>query len=149
TIPSGRREGHSQLPLSFAQQRLWLLDQLEPGSPFYNLPHPVRLSGTLNVTALETAVNHVVERHEVLRTTFHEENGRPIQRSAEKQDLKIVVIDLSPCPEAEKNERARRLASEEARAPFDLRRGPLLRVGLLRLGQEDHLLLLTMHHIIS
>src|SRR5437764_220224 len=149
TITSDRRKDYSQLPLSFAQQRLWILDQLEPGSPFYNLPHPVRLSGRLDVAVLEASLNQVAQRHESLRTTFHEENGRPVQRIAERLDLKITITDLSYWPESEQEERGQELASEEARRPFDLQRGPLLRVCLLRLNGEDHLLLLTMHHIVS
>ena len=148
-ITPGRRKKISALPLSFAQQRLWLLDQLEPGSPFYNLPHPVRLSGKLDGAALEASLNRVAERHESLRTTFHEENGKAVQRISETAELKIVVTDLSHWPELKKKEEAQRLASEEARTPFDLQRGPLLRARLLRLGGEEHLLLLTMHHIVS
>jgi amino acid adenylation domain-containing protein len=148
-ITSGQRKNYSELPLSFAQQRLWFLSQLEPESPFYNLPHPVQLSGKLDVAALEGGLNQVAQRHESLRTTFHEENGRPVQRIAERLDLRIAVTDLSNWPGAEQKEEAQRLASEEARQPFDLRHGPLLRVRLIRLGMEDHMLLLTMHHIIS
>jgi amino acid adenylation domain-containing protein len=148
-ITSGRRQYYPQLPLSFAQQRLWLLDQLEPGSPFYNLPHPVRLSGPLDKAALEASLNQVAQRHESLRTTFHDENGEPGQRISQRLDLKISETDLSHWPEAKRNEEARQLVSKEARAPFDLQRGPLLRVHLLRMSAEDHLLLLTMHHIIS
>jgi amino acid adenylation domain-containing protein len=148
-ITPKKRENYSQLPLSFAQQRLWFLDQLEPGSPFYNLPHPVRLKGKLDAAALEASLNHVARRHEALRTTFHEENGKPVQRIAGNSGLKITVTDLTHLPELEQKDQAHKLASEEARRPFDLQRGPLLRVHLLRLGQEDHLLLLTMHHIVS
>jgi amino acid adenylation domain-containing protein len=149
TITIDRRKGRSQLPLSFAQQRLWLLDQMEPGSAFYNLPHPVRLTGQLNLAALEASVNHVVHRHEVLRTTFPEENGKPVQRIAERQVLHISLTDLGHWAGPAQKEQAQKLTSEEARAPFDLQRGPLLRVRLLRLREEDHLLLLTMHHVVS
>ena len=148
-ITSVRRMSDSQFPLSFEQQRLWLLDQLEPGSPFYNLPHPVRISGKLDVAALEASLNRVAERHESLRTTFHEENGKPVQRIDQKPDLKIAVTDLMHWPKAKQNDEAQRVTSEEARAPFDLQRGPLLRARLLRLEDEDHRLLLTMHHIVS
>lgn len=149
TLLSDRRKDYSELPLSFAQRRLWFLDQLEPGSPFYNLPHPVRLSGKLDINVLEASLNHVIQRHEPLRTTFHEENGRPFQRIAERLELKVSITDLSHWPESKRTEETERLAVEEARAPFDLRHGPVLRARLLRLGAEDHLLLLTMHHIIS
>jgi amino acid adenylation domain-containing protein len=149
TITPEKRESYSQLPLSFAQQRLWFLDQLEPGSPFYNLPYQVRLKGKLDATVLEASLNHVAQRHESLRTTFHEENGKPVQRVAENPGLKIPVTDLTYLPELEQENQAHKLASEEARRPFDLQRGPLLRAHLLRLGPEDQLLLLTMHHIVS
>src|SRR6478752_10395607 len=99
TVPSGARKNNSQLPLSFAQQRLWLLDQFEPGSPFYNLPYPVRLQGKLNIAVLESSLNRVAQRHESLRTTFHEENGGPVQRISEHLELKIAVTDLSDWPE--------------------------------------------------
>ncbi|PYP93124.1 MAG: non-ribosomal peptide synthetase [Candidatus Angelobacter sp. Gp1-AA117] len=148
-ITPEKRKNYSQLPLSFAQQRLWFLDQLEPGSPFYNLPHPVRLKGKLDAAVLEASLNHVAQRHETLRTTFHEENGKPVQRIAEGAGLHITVTELTHLPELEQEHQAHQLASEEARRPFDLQRGPLLRAHLLRLGPEDHLLLLTMHHIIS
>ncbi|HEY6349974.1 MAG TPA: amino acid adenylation domain-containing protein [Candidatus Angelobacter sp.] len=145
---AGRNNG-AQFPLSFAQQRLWLLDQLEPGSPFYNLPHPVRLRGNLDVAALEASLNRVVERHESLRTTFHEEDGKPVQRADQKSELKVGLDDLSQLPQSARKEEAQRLIGNEARAPFDLQHGPLLRARLLRLDVEDHLLLLTMHHIVS
>lgn len=145
---AGRNNG-AQFPLSFAQQRLWLLDQLEPGSPFYNLPHPVRLRGKLDVPALEASLNRVVERHESLRTTFHEENGKPVQRVDQKSELKVGLDDLSHLPQPGRMEEAQRLIGNEARAPFDLQHGALLRARLLRLDDEDHLLLLTMHHIVS
>src|SRR5215469_3038519 len=134
--PAGR-QNISDLPLSFAQQRLWLLDQLEPGSAFYNLPHPVRLSGKLDVSALEASLHRVAERHESLRTTFHEENGKPVQRIAQTAQLKIAITDLSHWPGPKQQEEAQRLATEEARTPFDLQRGPLLRARLLRLSSED------------
>src|SRR5438045_2284323 len=148
-ITPKKRENYSQLPLSFAQQRLWVLDQLEPGSPFYNLPHPVRLTGRLNAIALEASLNQVAERHESLRTTFHEENGKPVQRISPKSALNISITDLSHWTGTKQQEEAQRLVVDGARTPFDLQHGPLLRIRLLRLAGEDHLLLLTMHHIIS
>ncbi|HVS00541.1 MAG TPA: amino acid adenylation domain-containing protein [Thermoanaerobaculia bacterium] len=136
------REG--DLPLSFAQQRLWLLDQLEPGSPAYNIPMAVRLAGDLPPGLLERIFGEIVRRHEALRTTFTSREGRPVQVIVAPR-IELPVIDLSAVGESE----ALHLAREEARRPFDLTRGPLLRLTLLRLGARDHVLLMTMHHIVS
>jgi amino acid adenylation domain-containing protein len=136
-------------PLSFAQQRLWFLDQLEPESPLYNLPQAFRMSGALNVGALRQTFDAIVSRHESLRTTFPMVDEHPMQCIAEKGSISMPVIDLTGLPEAEREGEARRLAVEEFRRPFDLAKGPLLRVNLLRLGDKEHLLLLTMHHIVS
>ncbi len=141
--------GEGALPLSFAQQRLWFLDQLEPNSPFYNIPVAVRLQGQLNLPVLEQTLNEIVRRHEVLRTTFALEEGLPVQRIQPELFLPLQVIDLSELPADERNPVALRLAIEEAEQPFDLARGPLLRVSLLRLAEEEHVALITMHHIVS
>jgi amino acid adenylation domain-containing protein len=135
------------LPLSFAQQRLWLLDQLAPGNPFYNLGNALRLTGTLDAGALESAFSEVIRRHETLRTGFVNLDGRPVQRIEAAPGFALPVIDLrcAPAREAE----ARRLAAEHAGQPFDLSRPPLLRVSLLRLGEREHVLLYAMHHIVS
>ena len=139
----------SDLPLSFAQQRLWFLDQLEPGSALYNVPTGVRLNGNLNVAALEQSLNQVVQRHEALRTTFAAVDGRLVQVIAPNLVLALPVTDLRDKPENERDAEARRRAWEEARKPFDLARGPLVRAQLIQLDDTDYLLLLTMHHIIS
>jgi amino acid adenylation domain-containing protein len=136
-------------PLSFAQQRLWFLDQLEPGSPAYNIPAAVRLTGALNVAALERTLDELVRRHEVLRTVFISEAGQPRQLVREHTAQALEVTDLSHLPQVEREVEARLRASEEAQRPFDLGRGPLLRTSLLKLGAEEHVLLLTMHHIVS
>nr|QEO74665.1 condensation domain-containing protein [uncultured bacterium] len=136
-------------PTSFAQQRLWFLDQLEPGSPFYNIPAAVRLKGRLDAPALERSLNEVVRRHEVLRTTFGSDGGQPLQFVVSEMSLALTANDLRGLPDAAREVEAERLASEEVRRPFDLRKGPLLRPRLLRLGEEEHILLLTMHHIVS
>jgi len=139
-----------ELPLSFAQQRLWFLDQLDPGQASYNLPEAVRLTGTLDSAALERAINEVIRRHEALRTTFEmTPEGRPRQLIAPTLIVALPVTDLSALPPAEREVEAQRLASAEAARPFDLARGPLLRVALLRLSPAEHVLLLTLHHIIG
>ncbi|MBZ4423406.1 condensation domain-containing protein, partial [Myxococcus sp. RHSTA-1-4] len=135
--------------LSFAQQRLWFIDQLQPGSSAYNMPSPVRLTGALDIAALERAVSDVVARHEVLRTTFASGQGEPVQVIHPSTDFSLPVVDLSALPAEQRESEARRLATEEGVRPFDLTRGPLFRVSLLRLTPEDHVLLLNMHHIVS
>ncbi|HYY42007.1 MAG TPA: condensation domain-containing protein, partial [Pyrinomonadaceae bacterium] len=137
------------LPLSFAQQRLWLLDQLEPGNPAYNMPVAVRLKGRLSVPTLQRSLAAVVERHEALRTTFITVEGRPVQLIAPPETPALPPLDLQAVPAELREQEAVRLTIAEAHAPFDLRRGPLLRPKLLRLAETDHVLLLTMHHIIS
>jgi amino acid adenylation domain-containing protein len=139
----------SELPLSYAQQRLWFLDQLEPDSPFYNVPAAVRMEGALNVAALEQALNEVVRRHESLRTSFAEVEGRPAQVVTDGLTLSLPAVELSHLSEGERERETRRLAAEEARRPFDLTRAPLVRASLLRLKETEHVVLLTMHHVIS
>jgi amino acid adenylation domain-containing protein len=142
-----RASRERELPLSFAQQRLWFIDQLEPGSTVYNIPFGVRLSGELNREALLWSLGEIVRRHEVLRTRFPEREGVPVQEIREEWRPEIEEIDLRGLSERE--EEARRQAQEEADDPFDLGRGPLLRVKLLRLEEQEHVLLVTVHHIVS
>ena len=142
-----RRDTTAPAPVSYAQQRLWFLDQLEPGNVIYNIPEATRLRGRLDVSVLAATLSEVVRRHEILRTTFDTIDGRPVQVVAPAQVLPLPFIDLSALPNAEKE--ARRLAYQEAIKPFNLTRGPLLRATLLKLDEEDHVVLLTMHHIIS
>ncbi|MFY0568156.1 non-ribosomal peptide synthase/polyketide synthase [Archangium lansingense] len=137
------------IPLSFAQQRLWFLDQLEPGSPVYNMPVAVRFQGALDVLALERAFSALIERHEVLRTTFQLEGEEPIQVISPTVAVPLTVVDLGALPEDQREPELRRLAGEEAVRAFDLVRGPLFRITLLRLNAGDHVLLMTMHHIVS
>jgi amino acid adenylation domain-containing protein len=144
TVP---RDG--KLPLSFAQERLWLVDRLEPNNTAYNMPAALRLVGSLNIAALEQSFNEIVRRHEVLRTSFTEVNGQPVQAIAPSLTLKIPVVDLQALPETERDAEVLRLAAQETQLPFDLAWGPLLRVTLLKLGLSEHVLLLTMHHIVS
>jgi acyl carrier protein len=137
-----------ELPLSFAQQRLWFMDQLEPGSSFYNNPCVMRLKGKLDIEALERGVNEICRRHEVLRTVYPMVNGQPVQVIEPAQPLQIPITDLTTTVSDEAREgEALRLTMEEARRPFDLSRGPVIRVGLLRLGSEDHIIHFMMHHI--
>jgi amino acid adenylation domain-containing protein len=137
------------LPVSFAQQRLWFLDQLEPGITAYHVPAAVRLFGRLDITTLKQAMSEVVRRHEVLRTTLVSDGGIPRQIVVDRLELPMPMEDLSELPEAEREARALDRIREEADRPFDLARGPLLRAGLLRLGEEDHVVMVTMHHAVS
>ncbi|HEY6186888.1 MAG TPA: amino acid adenylation domain-containing protein, partial [Pyrinomonadaceae bacterium] len=136
------------LPLSFAQQRLWFLDQLQSGNTAYLIPAALRLKGQLNIAALEQTFSEIIRRHEVLRTAFAQSDGSPVQVISAPEPLSLPSTDLSRLTEAEQDAEVRRLTAEEAQRPFDLSHGPLLRARLLRLGAEDHVLLFTMHHII-
>jgi Condensation domain/Phosphopantetheine attachment site len=145
-VPTNRR---APLPLSFAQQRLWFMDQLEPGSAFYNIPAAMRLSGRLNVAALERTLLEIVRRHEVLRTSFVSEGGTPVQIVGEAPSLGLPLTDLSALPPERRELEAERLVKEETERGFDLGHGPLLRACLLKLGAEEHVLVLNMHHIVA
>src|SRR6218665_2677181 len=136
-------------PLSFAQQRLWFLDQLDPGSASYNVPVVLRLEGELDIGALEKSFHALVRRHEALRTTFHQEEGQPVQRISPPADVSFAVVELGELPGDHRDAEALRLVGEEARRPFELARGPLFRVTLLRLSEHAHVLVLNMHHIVS
>ena len=136
-------------PLSFAQERMWFLNQLEPESPFYNVPGAVHLTGVLDVKALEGSLGEVCARHEALRTTFAEVAGEPVQRIHAPQPFTLPLIDLGELPHAERQAVAAETARREGQQSFDLTTGPLLRAVVLRLAEAEHLLLLTMHHIVS
>jgi hypothetical protein len=135
-------------PTSFAQQRLWFIDQFEPGNPFYNLPAAVLLKGRLNVVVLELSFKEIVRRHEALRTTFATVDGQPVQVVGQKFNFGLQVLDLQQLAETEREEKVKQLAAEEANKPFDLTKGPLLRASLLQVDAEEYVLLLTLHHII-
>ncbi|HET7232832.1 MAG TPA: amino acid adenylation domain-containing protein, partial [Longimicrobium sp.] len=137
------------MPLSFAQERLWFLDRLQPGGAIYNLPAAARLRGDLNVAALERALGEIVRRHEVLRTTFREMGGTAGQVIAPFGGFTLAVEDLSALADAEREAAVARRSGEESARPFDLARGPLFRATLLRLEDDEHVLLLAMHHIVS
>ncbi len=136
-------------PLSFAQERLWFLHQLEPEVPAYNVPIALHLHGDIDLELLERAVNEIIRRHAVLRTTFGLVDDAPQQFVAPSLHLRCELRDIQQVPEAERAAVAGRLASIEAATPFDLVRGPLLRVLLLRLAPHEHVLVITMHHIVS
>ncbi|HEX5760247.1 MAG TPA: amino acid adenylation domain-containing protein [Thermoanaerobaculia bacterium] len=137
------------LPLSFAQQRLWFLDQLDPGNPAYNVPAAVRLAGALDVPALARSLGEVVRRHEALRTSFAAPGGEPLQVIAPWRPVAMPLADLTALPREAAERECVRLAAAEARRPFDLARAPLLRAALLRLGAAEHVVALTLHHIVS
>ena len=144
-----RRDGSDHYPLSYAQQRLWFLDQLEPGQAFYNLPVAVRLEGEVDERVLGQVVNEVVRRHEILRTTFATVDERPVQHIAAELTVAVSVEDLTNIPNGERERQAQELAQMEAQTPFDLVTGPLLRVRLLRLTATEHILVFTVHHIVA
>ena len=139
----------SQLPLSFTQQRLWFLDQLEPGHPAYNIPLALRLTGPLNVAALECSLSELIRRHESLRTIFSAVNGEPVQVILPAEPRTPQLLDLRELGEDEREVQVLSLATQEAKHCFNLASGPLFRVALLSLGEEEHVLLLTMHHIVE
>ena len=138
-----------RLPLSYAQQRLWFLDQLGGSSAEYNMPEAMRLRGKLEVDALVRAINTVVERHESLRTRFASVDGQPAQIIAPLLRIAVALQDLSALDEPARQQAVREATGQEWRQSFDLQRGPLLRVKLLKLGEGDHILLWTSHHIVS
>jgi acyl carrier protein len=139
----------TQLPLSFAQERLWFLDRLEPGRTLYNLPLVLRLEGELDAAALAAAFGEIARRHEALRTVFAERDGEPAQVVLPAAPWELPAADLAGLPAAAREREAARLSLAEAARPFDLSRGPLLRATLLRLAPGRHELLLTFHHIVS
>jgi NRPS condensation-like uncharacterized protein len=147
--PITRVPRREYMPLSYAQERLWFLDQLEPNSPAYVIPAALRLTGSLDVPALGKTFNEIVRRHETLRTTFAILDGQPSQLIAPERIHQLQVDDLTHLAEGEREAQARQVATEEAHRPFDLARGPLLRTRLLRMGEREHVLVMSMHHIIS
>src|SRR5436853_1471809 len=135
------RDGN--IPLSFGQQRLWFIDQLQPGSPAYNTPIAMRMAAPLDAAVLQRSLSALMRRHEILRTSFPTVAGQPVQAIAPAQALPLPLIDLRALPVSEREDAARRLAEEAARQPFDLARGPLLRAAVLRLDVAAHVVLLT------
>jgi amino acid adenylation domain-containing protein len=138
------------LPLSFAQQRLWVLDRIEPDNPLYNIPRAFQLKGLLDIPSLTRALNEIVRRHESLRTTFATgNNGEPVQVISASSQLDVPIINLTEFAEPERESSAREFAIREEQTPFNLSTGPLVRARILKLGADEHILLLTMHHIVS
>src|ERR1044072_5544766 len=144
-----RRAAGDPCPLSFAQQRLWFIAQLEPDNPFYNCMEALRMTGKLNVPLLEQVFNEVVRRHDSLRTTFNVVAGEPVQLVSPKIKLPPRVVDLQGLPASERERQVTKISSEELRRPFDLTRGPLLRVLVLRISEYEHAVVFTTHHIVS
>jgi len=145
-LPVARTE---PIPLSFAQQRLWFLDQLDGRRDTYNMPGALRLDGRLNLMAFRKSLNEIVRRHEILRSTFSMLNGTAVQQIAPYAPIELPIVDLSAWGKAEREAEAQRLAMEEREGAFDLLNGPLFRVKLLRLAPTSHIFLLNMHHIVS
>jgi hypothetical protein len=149
TLINDEKGSAETFPVSFAQQRLWFLAQLEPDNPSYNVPQILRLKGELDVDALEQTINAIIARHESLRTTFSEIDGQPVQIVSSVHEIKLDFADLQALPESERESRARQLAIAEVRRPFNLSHKPPLRAVLVRIDNDDHWLVLTMHHIVS
>lgn len=137
-----------RLPLSFGQQRVWFLNQLQPGLAAYNIAAAFRLVGPLDVPALESALNQIVQRHESLRTTFASDDDGAFQQIAESPAMPLRRMSIICAAPEDRNAEASKLAAEDARIPFDLRQGPLLRTTLLQFDDEDHVLAVTVHHIV-
>lgn len=147
--PLNHRLRSNDITLSFAQQRLWFLDRLEPHTATYNIPSAIRLSGNLNVTALEQSVNTVIDRHESLRTVFRDVNDAPMQTILPSFVISLPCLDLRDHSESERELALQRQLRAEAERPFDLACGPLIRSQLWRLTPHEHVFLLNLHHIVS
>ncbi|MEB3279243.1 MAG: amino acid adenylation domain-containing protein [Lyngbya sp.] len=149
TNPTNTTMNTEELPLSYAQQRLWFLDQLEPDSPFYNIPIALRLTGTLNQTALEQSLEEIIRRHEALRTNFVTVDGQATQVIHEEMTWTVSVVDYSHLPTEEQEITAQQLAYQESLKPFNLAGDSLIRATLVKLDETEHLLLVSLHHIVS
>ncbi|HEY7322509.1 MAG TPA: amino acid adenylation domain-containing protein [Candidatus Binatia bacterium] len=148
-LVSGSAPPGNQVPISRSQARIWYMDQLAPDSAAYNIAAPIRFAGAVDKEALARTLNEMVRRHESLRTTFRVSEGKPVQIISPTLRLEIPEIDLRNDPEERRITMAKKILSEEAMRPFDLENGPLVRVLLLRLGDEDQVLFINMHHLIS
>lgn len=146
-VPQSREQ--DAFPLSFAQRRLWFMDQLDPGNPAYNILAAVRITGSFDIDIFQRAMQEVVQRHETLRTIFQSREGQPVQIIQKQCLLTIPLLDLSRSRREERDVQLRNIAQSEGRKPFDLGQGPLLRITLVRFDEREHIALLILHHIIS
>lgn len=144
-----KREDNEPIQLSFSQQRLWFLEQLIPGSLAYNIPVAAKLTGILDIDALESSLNEIIKRHESLRTIFAVENGMPVQIAVPDLKLSIPVFDVSGLSPDIIDKKVHELIIQDNRKPYDLYKGPLLRVNLVKIKHDEHVLIINMHHIIS
>ena len=149
TLVIPKRANVDELPMSEAQKRLWFLQQLEPNSPFYNIPAAIQMKGKIVVHVLQQAINKVVERHEILRASYSVSQNQPVQNICSMLDVSIGIIDISEHPQLKQEELIHDLANKEAQIPFDLSLGSLIRASLIRLDDSDHVLLFTLHHIVA
>ncbi|MEH2213237.1 condensation domain-containing protein [Nostoc sp.] len=147
TIP--KRQTFNNIPLSFSQKRLWFIDQLYHGSSFYNIPIAFHIEGQLKITALQQSLNEILKRHEIWRTNFTLVNGEPVQKVAPNLTWNLPIINIEHFSGKDWEEEVKQLVAKEARKPFNLAKELLVRATLLRLSEEEYVLLLTMHHIIT
>jgi amino acid adenylation domain-containing protein len=146
-ITRRRRDGNERITLSFGQERLWFLYQMDPSSPFYNLNTAARLTGVLNIDALERSLNEIIRRHDILRTRYRAMDGQPFGIVDSDLNLTVEVVDLLRESELDREPEALKISAKYFQQPFDLGQGPLIRAAVLKLGGRSHLLLLSMHHI--
>ena len=149
TIPRRQNRDSATCPASIDQERLWFIDQLQPGNTAYNIFNASRIRGSLNVPIMERVINELIQRHEVLRTTLKSVDGLPVQVISPTLKITLAPVSLQHLPEEERYDEALRLTTEEFARPFDLENGPLVRVGLLRLAEDDYVLQVNMHHAIT
>ncbi|HEX7771710.1 MAG TPA: condensation domain-containing protein, partial [Pyrinomonadaceae bacterium] len=148
-IPRRPREDVNLFPTSIDQERLWFIEQLQPGNAAYNIFTASRIKGPLDVAVMERVVNELIARHEVVRTTFTVVDDQPMQVIHPKLEVTLTPVDLQSVPLEQREQEALRLVTEDFSRPFDLEQGPLLRVGLLRLAEDDHVMHINMHHTVT
>ena len=149
-LPELKKVNRSEkIPLSFSQRRLWFLNELKPDDPSYNITNAFIIKGVLDVTLLQQSVNKMIERHEILRTVFDEELGKPYQKILDGSGIDIPLIDLSMLPRKEKIDKAKNLAKNEAQKPFNLKKGPLIRLVIIKIEEDEYVTIFSLHHIIA